>query len=242
MGPKSPEDQSAANTVQPQGPGGRYVPPPQQRLSPKDPRWRGRPTNQSGGKQSSQERGRARSRSSSSHSFSSTSSRSPSPHNRRPPPRARPYRSYPASRSRSASRSPSPCPHSRRDRPSSPREEEDDEDKPWFKKKTVWATIGTLAAVAALGPAAVSAHASQEAARASQKSSQAAQRSANAVVNTTIANGHMDKKGRYTGPRAEKNGPRKTGGHSSSRVVRHRTVETAPRLMIEPRYNTPRYW
>lgn len=100
--------------------------------------------------------------------------------------------------------------------------------KPWFKKKTLWASVATVATVLMLLPASVSAKGSREAAaasmaaakasnrsakagedaarashrsaRAGEKSAKAVEKSANAVVNTSIAQGHMDDLGRYIGP------------------------------------------
>lgn len=87
--------------------------------------------------------------------------------------------------------------------------------KPWFKKKTLWTGVATMATVLALVPASVSAKGSREAAaasmaaaRASKKSATASTRSANAVeksanaaVGSSMAQGHIDERGHYTGSR-----------------------------------------
>ncbi|GIZ46751.1 hypothetical protein CKM354_000986400 [Cercospora kikuchii] len=102
------------------------------------------------------------------------------------------------------------------------------EDKPWFKKKTLWATLASAATIIAVYPTWKSALASQSSAkgsnrsadashrsadaaeraadaslrsaRAVERSTKAVERSANAVVNTAVASGHMDHHGRYCGP------------------------------------------
>lgn len=98
------------------------------------------------------------------------------------------------------------------------------EDKPWFKKKTVWASVATVATVLALLPASVSAKgsreaaaASMEAARASKRSANAVEKSANAVVNTSIAQGHMDERGRYLGPKEHLSGSKPRGPPPAAR-------------------------
>jgi hypothetical protein len=149
--------------------------------------------------------------------------RSPRSHNQDySPPSRSPSRSlspHSHSPSRSRSRSPSRTP--------SPRRQSSSDSKAWYKKKTFWATVGTIAAVAALVPASVSASASttsakasqdaaaasKKAARASKRSANAVEASANAVVNSTIAQGHQDIYGRYTGPGRVK------GGSSGGRGV-----------------------
>lgn len=116
------------------------------------------------------------------------------------------------------SRSPSP-------RRRSSREEEYDrmpaELKPWFKKKTLWATIGTLAGVASVVATGISAQATNRSAMATQQSAKATKAAANAshrsadastrianisehstraAINTAVASGHQDHQGRYMGP------------------------------------------
>ncbi|KAL9533623.1 hypothetical protein SMMN14_02829 [Sphaerulina musiva] len=149
-------------------------------------------------------------------SASSMSSRSPSPRRSRDRPRRRRrYSSY------SRSRSPSP----RRHRRAEPAYEDVlmpmPEDKPWFKKKTLWATLASAATIVAVMPTWKSANASRSSAKGSHRSADAAERSAdaslrsaraverstkaversaNAVVNTAVASGHQDHHGRYLGP------------------------------------------
>lgn len=122
-------------------------------------------------------------------------------------------------RDRSLSRTPSPR------RPPSLNE------KAWYKKKTLWATVGTITAVTALIPAwvsakadTVSAKASQDAARASERAARAWKRSADAVeasamavINTSVATGRQDCYGRYTGPRSVRS--RSSGGRSGGRPI-----------------------
>jgi hypothetical protein len=132
-----------------------------------------------------------------------------------PPETGRRPRSFRSpSRSRSRSRSISPRDRSRRrslSRSPSPRRRrslaDELEEKPWFRKKTLWTTMATIATVAALVPATMSARAAKDAANASTRASyattraaHAAERSATAVEATTIANGHMNHKRQYTGP------------------------------------------
>lgn len=95
------------------------------------------------------------------------------------------------------------------------------EDKPWFKKKTLWATLASAATIIAVMPTWKSANASKSSAKGSHRSADAAERSAdaslrsaraverstkaversaNAVVNTAVASGHQDHHGRYCGP------------------------------------------
>lgn len=101
------------------------------------------------------------------------------------------------------------------------------DDKPWFKKKTLWASVATVATVAALLPASFSAKgsreaasASQEAARASKRSADAVEKSAKAVVNTSIAQGHQDAKGRYAGPKEHLSGGNNKASASRGRSGR----------------------
>lgn len=117
-----------------------------------------------------------------------------------------PSRSRRRSQDNSHNRSPSHTP--------SPRRPTSSDSKAWYKKKTFWATVGTIAAVAALVPASVSASASttsakasqeaatasRKAARASKRSANAVEASANAVVNSSVAQGHQDRYRRYTKP------------------------------------------
>jgi len=97
------------------------------------------------------------------------------------------------------------------------KEKDEEEEKPWYKKKTVWTTVATLATVASLAPAIKSSKASAEAAVASQRSARASSKSAKAVqksaeasirsadasmrsaiatTNSAIAQGHQDEYGR----------------------------------------------
>ncbi|KAI5357893.1 hypothetical protein Slin15195_G037650 [Septoria linicola] len=154
-------------------------------------------------------------------SESSMSSRSPSPRRSRNRSRRR--------RRRYSSYSRSPSPRYRRDSGV----QEDvlmplPEDKPWFKKKTLWATLASAATIIAVVPTWKSANASKSSAkgsnrsadashrsadaaeraadaslrsaRAVERSTKAVERSANAVVNTAVASGHQDHHGRYCGP------------------------------------------
>lgn len=130
-------------------------------------------------------------------------------------------RSY-SPRRRNYSRSPSP----RRASPS-PRRDPDPE-KPWFKKKTLWATVASIASVASVVAVSLSTRATTQSAKATTESAKATRKSARAtmhaataahrsadastriadgndlstkaVVNTAVANGHMDHQGRYLGP------------------------------------------
>lgn len=97
-------------------------------------------------------------------------------------------------------------------------------EKPWFKKKTLWAGVATVATVLALLPASVSAkgsreaaHASEKAAEASKRSANAVEKSANAVVKSSIAQGHMDEKGRYNGPKENLSDPKSLRGRAEGR-------------------------
>lgn len=202
---------SRARFEEPQSPQPRFVPPADKDYFQPDGRR---------GSDGRSPRSRARDCSPSSRS----SSRSPSPRSRdtsRPRTFARDDQ-----KNRSPSRTPSP----RRPRSS--------EEKAWYKKKTLWATVGTIAAIAALVPASVSANASttsakasqdaaaasRKAARASRRSANAVEASANAVINTSIANGHQDVYGRYTGPGTYFDGGSVQSG-SSARSVRPRVLE-----------------
>ncbi|KAJ4385816.1 hypothetical protein N0V93_010247 [Gnomoniopsis smithogilvyi] len=100
------------------------------------------------------------------------------------------------------------------------------DDKPWFKKKTLWASVATVATVVALLPASVSAKgsreaaaASMEAAQASKRSANAVEKSANAVVNTSIAQGHMDDRGRYLGPTEHLSGSKTKSAAAAGRSM-----------------------
>ena len=157
------------------------------------------------------------------------------PADHRNQPRGRPAERPPRQPSRSRTRSMTQSPSRSRDveyiqhRASLP---DDQADKPWFKKKTVWTTVASLATVAALVPSAMSATASidaahsasraarntKRAAAAGEQSARASMLSARAVNNTTIAQGHQDRYGRYTGPaRHAHAGSRGIGHHSGSR-------------------------
>ncbi|KAE9973217.1 hypothetical protein EG328_004500 [Venturia inaequalis] len=150
----------------------------------------------------------------------------PSPPSSREPSRER-SRSRPSSR-RDSSRAPSSRRSSRGASRVSVARTPEPEEKPWFKKKTLWASVATLATVASLVPTTRAANASVRASEASQKSADASVRSARAgersaragersagagersagageqsaraATNTTVASGHMDPLGRYTGP------------------------------------------
>ncbi|TLD36046.1 hypothetical protein E2P81_ATG02935 [Venturia nashicola] len=136
----------------------------------------------------------------------------PSPPSSREPSRER-SRSRPSSR-RDSSRGYSSRRYSRGTSRTRTPPAPEPEEKPWFKKKTLWASVATLATVASLVPTTRAANASVRASEASQKSANASVRSARAgersaeagmasaraVTNTTVAAGHMDALGRYTGP------------------------------------------
>lgn len=156
----------------------------------------------------------------------------------RPRPRARPRRRR--RYSDEYSRSPSPRRRSSR---------EDDyrnvpaEIKPWFKKKTIWATVGTIAGIASVVATGISAQATNRSAMATQQSAQATKQSAQAtkqsaqaahrsadastrmanlsehstraVINTAVAAGHQDHRGRYIG--AAPQNPRGRRGSSRDR-------------------------
>lgn len=136
-------------------------------------------------------------------------------------PKDRPGRSSREKRSTSARREHAPlgsrssCRSSHADDSGDGDDEVITEIKPWFKKKTLWTGVATVATVLALVPASVSAKGSREAAaasmaaaRASKKSATASSRSANAVeksanaaVGSSMAQGHIDERGYYTGSR-----------------------------------------
>ncbi|CAK3954691.1 Hypothetical predicted protein [Lecanosticta acicola] len=143
------------------------------------------------------------------------------------------------------SRSPSPRPRSRsRHRPS--RGEDDHlppEFKPWFKKKTLWATIGTIAGVASVVATGISAQATNRSAQATQESARATKMAANAshrsadassriadisahsaraAINTAVAAGYQDHKGRYVGPMP----PNYSGGRRGSSRERRSEIDS----------------
>ncbi|KAF2772426.1 hypothetical protein EJ03DRAFT_348802 [Teratosphaeria nubilosa] len=149
-----------------------------------------------------------------------SSSRSPSPMRR--PPRGRydapQYRRYPRKDSGERSRS-------RSSRQRSTQDDDDEAELPWFKRKELWATVASIAGVAAATWSAnatrqsahatqASARATREAALASHRSADASHRSADAstriangndlqtraAVNTAVASGHQDHRGHYLGP------------------------------------------
>ncbi|EME40358.1 hypothetical protein DOTSEDRAFT_38313 [Dothistroma septosporum NZE10] len=121
--------------------------------------------------------------------------------------------------SRNWSRSPSPRRYG---------DEKEDTEKPWFKKKTLWATIASIASVASVAAVSMSTQATRQSAAATRESAQATKKSARAtadaalashrsadasnriangndlstraVVNTAVAAGHQDHRGRYLGP------------------------------------------
>lgn len=138
-------------------------------------------------------------------------------------PERRPRRRSDADRrgrySRDWSRSPSPRRYE---------DEQDDPEKPWFKKKTLWATVASIASVASVAAVSMSTQATRESAKATRTSAEATKKSAlatqnaalashrsadasnriangndlstRAVVNTAVAAGHQDHRGRYLGP------------------------------------------
>jgi hypothetical protein len=109
-----------------------------------------------------------------------------------------------------------------------PSDNAEKKDKPWFKKKTVWTTVASLATVAVLVPSTMSANASVEAASAATRAAKSTRRaavagessarasylSARAVNNTCIAQGHQDYFGRYTGPGQHVRPPARGNGHA----------------------------
>lgn len=118
------------------------------------------------------------SRASSERSRRSSPERTQSRHRPRARPRRR--RRY----SDEYSRSPSP-------RRRSPRDDDyrnvPAEIKPWFKKKTIWATVGTLAGIASVVATGISAQATNRSALATQQSAQATKQSAQATKQSASA-------------------------------------------------------
>lgn len=63
----------------------------------------------------------------------------------------------------------------------------DREPKPWYKKKTVWATLASAATIAALVPATLSAKGSMSSAKGSHRSADASHRAADSVERSSKA-------------------------------------------------------
>ncbi|KXT01964.1 hypothetical protein AC578_6553 [Pseudocercospora eumusae] len=115
---------------------------------------------------------------------SQRSLRSPSPRRSGERDRYGPRRRRYSSRSRSRSRTPPPR---RRDSRVNFAPTPEKEDKPWYKKKTVWATLASVATIASIVPITYSAHGSLSSAKGSNRSADASHRAADAVEKSARA-------------------------------------------------------
>ncbi|KXS98896.1 hypothetical protein AC579_7208 [Pseudocercospora musae] len=115
---------------------------------------------------------------------SQRSSRSPSPRRSGDRDRYGPRRRRYSSRSRSRSRSP---PSRRRDSRVNFAPTPEKQDKPWYKKKTLWATLASVATIASIVPITYSAHGSLSSAKGSNRSADASHRAADSVEKSARA-------------------------------------------------------
>ncbi|KAF7192200.1 hypothetical protein HII31_06586 [Pseudocercospora fuligena] len=115
---------------------------------------------------------------------SQRSSRSPSPRRSGDRDRYGPRRRRYSSRSRSRSRSPPPR---RRDSRVNFAPTPEKEEKPWYKKKTLWATLASVATIASIVPITYSAHGSLSSAKGSNRSADASHRAADSVEKSAKA-------------------------------------------------------
>ncbi|EME80542.1 uncharacterized protein MYCFIDRAFT_78250 [Pseudocercospora fijiensis CIRAD86] len=97
------------------------------------------------------------------------------------------YQNYNYNEQLSRSRSRSPPSRSRRDSRVSFEPTPVKEPKAWYKKKTLWASLASVASIAALVPIAYSAHGSLSSAKGSNRSADASHRAADAVEKSSKA-------------------------------------------------------